>query len=110
MKGFDVATVIEVIEHLDVDRLDAFAQVLFGHAAPTTVIVTTPNREYNVHFERLGTSGLRHGDHRFEWTRPEFSEWSTSITDQYGYSVDLSGVGPDDPVTGPPTQMAVFRR
>jgi len=110
LNGFDVATVVEVIEHLDQDRLDAFAQVLFGHAAPTTVIVTTPNREYNVHFERLGTGDLRHGDHRFEWTRSEFSEWSTSITDQYGYSVDLSGVGPDDPVTGPPTQMAVFRR
>jgi len=110
LKGFDVATVVEVIEHLDEDRLDAFAQVLFGHAAPAAVVVTTPNREYNTHFDGLGANDLRHGDHRFEWSRAEFGEWATSMTDRYGYTVELSGIGPDDAATGPPTQMAVFRR
>jgi len=114
--GFDVATVVEVIEHLDPDRLDAFAEVLFGHAAPAIVILTTPNREYNVHFEGLhpGTrrvpARLRHGDHRFEWTRAELAAWCAAIGGRYGYEVELAPIGPDDPVTGPPTQMAVFRR
>ena len=108
--GFDVATAVEVIEHLDAERLDVFAEVLFGHAAPSTVIVTTPNREYNVHFERLEAASLRHGDHRFEWTRAEFRDWAASIAGAYGYAVEFSPIGPDDPETGPPTQMAVFRR
>jgi len=108
--GFDVATVVEVIEHVDPERLDVFARVLFGHAAPATAIVTTPNREYNVHFERLDPTSFRHGDHRFEWTRAEFREWAASITDAHGYTVEYLPIGPDDPETGPPTQMAVFRR
>ncbi len=108
--GFDVATVIEVIEHLDLERLDVFARVLFGHAAPATAIVTTPNQEYNVHFDRLGPTALRHGDHRFEWTRSQFREWAASISEQYSYVPEFFPIGPEDQETGPPTQMAVFRR
>ena len=110
LRGFDVATVVEVIEHLDSERLDVFADVVFAHAAPSTVVLTTPNREYNANFERLGATGLRHGDHRFEWTRDEFAAWTDSIKDRYGYGHEISSIGPDDPVHGPPTQMAVFRR
>nr|MCQ3808529.1 methyltransferase domain-containing protein [Acidimicrobiia bacterium] len=110
LRGFDVATVVEVIEHLDSERLDVFADVVFAHAAPGTVVLTTPNREYNANFERLGATSLRHGDHRFEWTRNEFAAWADSIRDRYGYSCEISGIGPDDPVHGPPTQMAVLRR
>ena len=108
--GFDVATVVEVVEHLDSERLDVFADVVFGHAAPQTVVLTTPNREYNANFERLGANGLRHGDHRFEWSRDEFAAWTQSITDRYGYGCEISGIGPADPVLGSPTQMGVFRR
>ena len=110
LRGFDVATVVEVIEHLDSERLDVFADVVFANAAPATVVLTTPNREYNANFERLGATGLRHGDHRFEWTRDEFAAWADSIKDRYGYGYEISSIGPDDPVGGPPTQMAVFRR
>ena len=110
LRGFDVATVVEVIEHLDSERLDVFADVIFAHAAPATVVLTTPNRQYNANFERLGATGLRHGDHRFEWTRDEFAAWADSIKDRYGYGYEISSIGPDDPVHGPPTQMAVFRR
>ena len=110
LHGFDVATVVEVIEHLDSERLDVFADVIFAHAAPATVVLTTPNREYNANFERLGATGLRHGDHRFEWTRDEFAAWADSIKDRYGYGYEISSIGPDDPVHGPPTQIAVFRR
>lgn len=108
--GFDVACAVEVIEHVDSERLDVFGQVLFGHVAPATAIITTPNREYNVNFEGMDPGRLRHRDHRFEWTRAEFRAWAASITDLYDYSVRIEGIGPDDTSTGPPTQMAVFRR
>ncbi|MEE9417323.1 MAG: hypothetical protein V3V01_18735, partial [Acidimicrobiales bacterium] len=110
LNGFDVATAIEVIEHIDAERLGVFADVVFGYAAPPTVILTTPNREYNAHFERLGATGLRHGDHRFEWTREQFAEWVGEVSDRFGYTAELSGIGPNDAETGPPTQMVVFRR
>ena len=101
---------MEVIEHVDLDRLESFERAIFGHAAPPVVIVTTPNREYNVHFEGLGPDRLRHGDHRFEWTRAEMTAWAEAVSQRFGYRVTLSGIGPDDEVTGPPTQLAVFRR
>ena len=110
LRGFDVATVVEVIEHIDSERLGVFAEVVFGDAAPASVVLTTPNREYNANFERLGPSGFRHGDHRFEWTRDEFAEWARSISERFGYGFEISAIGPVDPVFGPPTQMAVFRR
>lgn len=110
IQGFDVATVVEVIEHIDPERLDVFADVVFRHAAPSTVIVTTPNREYNANFDRLGPSGLRHGDHRFEWTRGELATWAATVEERFGYRREITGIGPDDPVHGPPTQLAVFHR
>ncbi len=110
LRGHDVAAIVEVIEHLDTERLDVFARVVFGDASPPTIIVTTPNREYNVHFEQLPPGRFRHGDHRFEWTRAEFSQWAAQICDEYGYQVAFSPIGDDDQETGPPTQMAVFRK
>ena len=53
LEGFDVAALVEVVEHLDPPRLDAMERVVFAHARPRRVIVTTPNREYNVHWEAL---------------------------------------------------------
>lgn len=108
--GFGVATVIEVIEHLDVERLDAFELALFGFARPAHVIITTPNVEHNVHFAGLAPGALRHDDHRFEWTRAEFTAWCRGVHERSGYRFELSGIGPDDTTTGPPTQMAVFTR
>ena len=110
LQGFDVATVVEVVEHVDPERLDVFAEVVFGHLSAATVVLTTPNREYNANFENLDARGLRHDDHRFEWTRGEFEAWAGSISERFGYRVAFSAVGPVDPVHGPPTQMAVFRR
>ncbi len=110
LQGFDVAAVVEVIEHIDPERLDVFAEVLFAHTSPKTVIVTTPNREYNATFEGFELGGLRHSDHRFEWTRAEFADWVASIEDRFGYRSQISGIGADDPETGQPTQMVVFTR
>ena len=45
LAGFDAAAAVEVIEHFDEPRLSAFERVVFEHARPTAVVVTTPNRE-----------------------------------------------------------------
>ncbi len=110
IEGFDAATVIEVIEHLEPNRLTAFEQVLFKCARPRVAIVTTPNVEYNVKFEFLPPGKLRHNDHRFEWNRQEFQDWSFRMAEQYEYTVTLSPIGARDPEVGAPTQMAVFVR
>jgi 3' terminal RNA ribose 2'-O-methyltransferase Hen1 len=104
-EGFDAACVIEVIEHLDLPRLAAFERVLFAHARPGHVILTTPNREYN---EKYALEGLRHGDHRFEWTRQELRNWAQGVADRHGYDVTFSEIGERDEVLGAPTQMAIF--
>jgi 3' terminal RNA ribose 2'-O-methyltransferase Hen1 len=110
LAGFDAAAIIEVIEHLDEPRLRAFERVLFEHARPGAVVVTTPNREYNVRFEGLPAGALRHRDHRFEWTRAEFEDWAGEVAGRSGYGVRFLPIGPDDPEVGAPTQMAVFEQ
>lgn len=108
LKGYDAAVLSEVIEHLDLPRLPALEYAVFGAARPRTVIVTTPNVEYNVRWESLPAGHVRHGDHRFEWTRAEFRDWAVSVAERHGYGVEFVPVGPDDAEVGPPTQMAVF--
>lgn len=110
LAGFDVATVVEVVEHLDPPRLGAFERSVFGYARPRTVVVTTPNREYNRLFPTLPAGSLRHRDHRFEWTRPELAEWADRVGDRYGYTVAITGIGTADPDVGQPTQLATFTR
>ncbi|MFE7465546.1 3' terminal RNA ribose 2'-O-methyltransferase Hen1 [Streptomyces sp. NPDC057499] len=108
LKGYDAAVLSEVIEHLDLPRLPALEYAVFGAARPRTVLVTTPNVEYNVRWETLPAGHVRHGDHRFEWTRAEFRSWAGEVARRHGYRVAFVPVGPDDPEVGPPTQMAVF--
>jgi 3' terminal RNA ribose 2'-O-methyltransferase Hen1 len=108
--GYDAAAVVEVIEHLDESRLAAFERVLFECARPATVVLTTPNVEYNVRFSTLPAGRFRHRDHRFEWTRQQFQSWARGVADRFGYQVQFHPVGPEDPEVGPPTQMGVFTR
>lgn len=110
LAGFDAATVVEVIEHLDEARLSAFERVLFEFARPQTVVLTTPNVEYNVMFEGLPAGKFRHRDHRFEWTRAEFQMWAERVAARYGYAARFLSVGEEDPRVGAPTQMGVFTR
>jgi 3' terminal RNA ribose 2'-O-methyltransferase Hen1 len=110
IENFDAAALVEVIEHLNAARLEAFTRVLFGFAKPKLVVLTTPNREYNVKFESLPAGKLRHGDHRFEWTRAEFAAWCTGVCAKYGYSVSISQLGDEDEALGGPSQMGVFRK
>ena len=110
LDGFDAAAVVEVVEHLDPPRLAAFERVVFEFARPQTVVLTTPNREYNVTWETLPAGNFRHPDHRFEWTRAEFQNWAGAVAGRFGYGVQFLPVGPEDAALGPPTQMGVFRR
>ncbi len=110
LADYDAAAVVEVIEHLDPPRLAAFERALFGFARPATVVVTTPNREYNGLFPNLADGSLRHRDHRFEWTRAEFQAWAGALAEAQGYRVDFRPIGEVDQARGAPTQMAVFDR
>jgi 3' terminal RNA ribose 2'-O-methyltransferase Hen1 len=110
LEGFDAAAVVEVVEHLDPPRLLAFERVLFEFARPRTIVLTTPNREYNVTWETLPAGKFRHPDHRFEWTRQEFQTWAQAVGERFGYGVRFLPVGAEHPQFGPPTQMAVFHR
>lgn len=110
LTGYDAAVLSEVIEHVDPPRLPALEYAVFGAARPATVVVTTPNVEYNVRWETLPAGRVRHADHRFEWTREEFRAWARTVGERHGYETEFMPVGPDDPEVGPPTQMAVFRK
>jgi 3' terminal RNA ribose 2'-O-methyltransferase Hen1 len=110
LAGYDAAAIVEVIEHLDPPRLAAFERVLFEFARPGTVVITTPNAEYNVRWETLPAGRFRHRDHRFEWTREQFQVWAGGIAERFGYSVRFLPVGEADPTVGSPTQMGVFTR
>jgi 3' terminal RNA ribose 2'-O-methyltransferase Hen1 len=106
--GFDAAALVEVIEHLDPPRLAALEKVVFQHARPRRVIVTTPNAEYNSFWPSLPAGKFRHRDHRFEWTRGEFEGWGLGVGERYGYTVQFSGIGAEDEERGCATQMGVF--
>ncbi len=110
LAGFDALVLMEVIEHLDLPRLPALVTSVFGRARPTSVLVTTPNVEHNVRYERLEAGSKRHADHRFEWTRDEFRAWAGDVAAEHGYTVRHLPIGFDDAEVGPPTQLAVFRR
>ncbi|AZI44637.1 3' terminal RNA ribose 2'-O-methyltransferase Hen1 (plasmid) [Deinococcus psychrotolerans] len=112
LHGYDAAALVEVIEHLDPSRLDTLSANVFGDAQPRTVIVTTPNREYNAIFAHADSlhPNLRHADHRFEWTRAEFEAWARAASAQYGYAVRFEGVGEEHPDFGALTQVGVFER
>jgi 3' terminal RNA ribose 2'-O-methyltransferase Hen1 len=110
LAGFDAASVVEVIEHLDPPRLAAFERVAFEFARPQTVVLTTPNAEYNVRWATLPAGTFRHRDHRFEWTREQFQRWATTVATRFGYAVRFAPVGPVDEEVGSTTQMGIFTR
>ena len=110
LQGYDLAVLMEVLEHIDTPRLPAVEESLFGHARPKTVVVTTPNRAYNAHYEGLADGALRHRDHRFEWSRSEFGAWLERIGQRYGYLSERHEIGEVVASLGAPTQMAVLIR
>jgi 3' terminal RNA ribose 2'-O-methyltransferase Hen1 len=106
--GFDAAALVEVIEHLDEPRLVALEKSVFQFARPTTVVITTPNAEYNQLFTDYQEGQMRHSDHRFEWTRAEFEAWGNRIASTYRYVVVYKPVGEEQPEVGALSQMGIF--
>ena len=109
LEGFDAAAIVEVIEHLDENRLKSFERVVFECAKPKTVVLTTPNGEYNVLFENMEADTMRHTDHRFEWTRKEFETWANQVANTNNYKVQFLPIGEEDEKVGAPSQMAIFK-
>ena len=110
LSGYDAAALVEVIEHLDPPRLQACERAVFEFAQPSAVVVTTPNADYNVHWQRLPAGKFRHPDHRFEWGRAEFAAWVEQVGERYGYVARVVPIGPQEAQLGAPTQMAIFSR
>ena len=110
LSGLDCLTLVEVIEHIEPDRLGRLARAVFGHAGPGAVLITTPNRSYNVLYENLPAGRFRHSDHRFEWDRGELVAWCEAVTAQFPYTFTLHPIGDVDPTHGPPTFLARFQR
>jgi len=109
-EGYDCACMVEVLEHIEPARIPAVERSVFEFASPHTVIVTTPNREYNVNYEFMAEDALRHHDHRFEWSRKEFGDWTKHICDTFSYTCEITGIGDLDEKMGTPTQMGVFTK
>lgn len=110
IEGFDAAALVEVIEHIEPSRLASFERALFEYARPGTIVITTPNREYNAKFAGMRPGAMRHADHRFEWSRAEFRGWAEPVAERHGYQVEISGIGDEDAALGHPSQMAVFTK
>ncbi len=109
LTGFDLALMVETIEHVDPRRLSLVEHAVFGAYRPAMVIITTPNQEYNVvHGMVPGT--FRHPDHRFEWSRAKFRRWAEGVAQRNGYAASFTDIGDHDPVFGASTQMARFVR
>ncbi|WP_313811702.1 3' terminal RNA ribose 2'-O-methyltransferase Hen1 [Glutamicibacter sp.] len=108
LNGFDAIILMEVIEHLDLSRLPALEAAVFAANAPRSVVVTTPNAEYNDHYPGLEQGALRHDDHRFEWTRDQFQTWAHKAALEHSYVVSFEDIGPAATSVGAPTQMAIF--
>ncbi len=109
LAGYDGAAIVEVIEHLDEDRLTSFERVIFEFAKPKQVIITTPNSDYNVLYENMEAGDMRHNDHRFEWSRKEFKAWAEAVANRNNYSVEILPIGDTDENVGAPSQMGIFK-
>jgi len=107
LAGFDAAALVETIEHIDPGRLPRVERAVFGSMRPRTVLVTTPNQEFNV-LHGMAPGRRRHPGHRFEWNRAKFRQWAEGVAQRNGYDVSFIDIGAHDPVRGSSTQMAHF--
>lgn len=108
LAGFDAAVMLETIEHIDPGRLSRVERAVFGQMRPATVLITTPNAEYNLLHGML-PGQKRHPGHRFEWTRAQFRQWAEGVALRQGYALSLRDLGPVDARLGSSSQMAMFQ-
>jgi len=107
LRGFDAAVMLDTIEHVDPGRLSLVERAVFGCYRPRTVLITTPNQEYNV-VHGMNPGAFRHPDHRFEWDRTKFRRWACGVAARHAYSVAFNDIGECHPTRGASTQMASF--
>lgn len=107
LAGFEMAAMVETIEHVKPNDLSRVEHAVFGQMRPHRLIMTTPNREYNP-LLGLAPGEFREPDHKFEWDRQKFMQWSRGVAGRNGYSVRFAGIGEADPELGAPTQTATF--
>lgn len=108
LKNKDVIILCEVIEHIDEERLPKAMDLIFEEYYPASLIITTPNKEYNHVYEM--SESMRHSDHRFEWSREEFRNWCIRMNHSERYELSYDGIGDKDETCGFPTQMCTFIR
>ncbi len=109
LAGFDAAALVEVIEHVEPERLTPLERAVFHRLRPGRIVLTTPNIEVNGALG-LPPGRLRHPDHRFEWPRDRFAAWAAGVATRARYAVAVDGIGPEFPGAGQPTHLAVFER
>lgn len=107
LRGFDCAILVETIEHIDPGRLSLVERAVFAEMRPQTVVITTPNAEFNP-LLAVPSHRFRHPDHRFEWDRARFRRWASGVAARNGYGVACHDIAGRHPVLGGASQMAVF--
>ena len=91
----------EVIEHNSVESARELLIWIRDHVRFTRLFITTPDREFNVHYDM--TEDFRHDDHDFEWTHAEFR---AVICEIFHTKVEFYGIG--DCINGVyPTSAAI---
>ena len=110
LSGMDAAALVEVIEHIEEEKLPLLERIVFGEMHPKTIIVTTPNSEYNALYEGLENGKMRHNDHRFEWNRTQFKNWAENLASKYNYTFKIKPIGEVDATHGASSQMAIFTK
>lgn len=94
---------VEVIEHMEKEAATEFVKKVldFCKTDARTLIVTTPNIDFNVNY---ALEGYRHDDHKFEFTQAEFDVWVEDLTEE-GIQAYPFGIG--DTVDGVVTTLGV---
>jgi 2-polyprenyl-3-methyl-5-hydroxy-6-metoxy-1,4-benzoquinol methylase len=98
---------IEVIEHMSIYEAKKLANKVLTDINFSTLIMTTPNEDFNVHYEM---EGMRHPDHDWEMNETEFKDFVGDLMkDKLGYEYEIYQIG--DKVNGKsPTQGVVIKK
>lgn len=90
----DVLLNIEVIEHLDRNERDRMLNIIMSIIQPKTLILTTPNIEYNKVYG-MEEGKLRHNGHKIEFTTNEFNEEVVNKL-KSKYEVEFIKINPEE--------------
>lgn len=88
-KGIDTVILSEVIEHFLPQEIDNVLDIVFKGICPKSVILTTPNRDYNVNIKLKEGETFRHPDHKFEFNLEEFKTFINNIKTKYNYDFSI---------------------